>query len=148
MKRNLLQIRRKALPKSPNNAPEIIAAYKEKFVKDNYGLTIRPDGKGTMFYKHAFECSDFSYCVFGSDEVIEAALKVEPENRKIYMDGTFRVCPMGIFEQLLIIYVNIYGQVSIINSSKAYPIVILRISINVGGSLHLCIADKQNASLL
>lgn len=112
MSRNLLQIRRNALPKSPASAPEILEAYEKKFVQENYGLTMRNEGKKTNFFKHAFECADFSYCVFASDDVINAAItQVEQENRKIYMDGTFRVYPMGKFQQLLIIYVNIHGQV-------------------------------------
>lgn len=113
MSRNLLQIRRHALPKSPTTSAEITAVYEDKFVQDNYGLTLRNEGKRTNFFKHAFECADFSYCIFASDDVIDAALSnVDVGDRKIYMDGTFRVCPMGKFQQLLIIYVNIFGQVS------------------------------------
>lgn len=114
MKRNLLKIRNKILPKSPSNVPEIIASFQSDFVRENYGLTIRAEGsERTMFFKNAVECEEYSYYLFASDEIVDAVKKnIDVSRRQYIFDATFGVCPLGSFVQFLIISTNIMGQVS------------------------------------
>lgn len=114
IKRNLLKIRSKILPKSPANVSEVTAAFENNLVRENYGLTIRTKGsERTMFYKHAFECDEYAYCLFASDDIVNALEKnVEPSRREHIFDATFGVCPPGVFTQFLILSTNFMGQVS------------------------------------
>lgn len=65
-----------------------------------------------MFYKHTFESAAHSYCVFASDDIVDAIKEhIEPSKRRFYMDATFKICPVGNFKQLLILYIDFMGQV-------------------------------------
>lgn len=113
MERGLLKIRNGTLPKSPKNCEEIINAYKVAYVIENYGMTIRESDKPrTMYYKYTFESNEHSFCIFASDEIV-AAIKehVPQDSRRYFMDATFKIVPMGIFKQLLILYAEFMGQI-------------------------------------
>lgn len=120
VKRSMYKKRNELLPKSPTNAAEIEKAFENDFVKIQYGLTIRKNKEGcdniekqTMFFKTAQECTDFSFCIFSSDEIVKSIENsTVPSERKLFTDATFKVCPKGIFKQLLIIYALIFGQVN------------------------------------
>lgn len=118
MERGLLKIRNEALPKSPKNCEEIIAAFNIPYVIENYGLTIRDGDESantpprSMYYKHTFESNEHSFCVFASDDIVKAINEhVTQDTRRYYMDATFKICPLGIFKQLLIMYVLFMGQI-------------------------------------
>lgn len=89
-------------------------------MRDNFGLTKRlepkegePSQTRTMFYKRAYECDGYAYCVFASDDVITAIHQnTEASERKIYADGTFKICPIGKFKQVLILFAELLGHVS------------------------------------
>lgn len=107
------------MPKNPTNADEIKKAYENAYVKTHYGLTIRalPDiEKQSMFFKTAQECSEYAYCIFSSDEIVkEIKENTDPNQRKLFTDGTFKICPKGIFNQVLILYTLLFGQVKLRN---------------------------------
>lgn len=113
MQRNLQKIRQKTLPKSPKDVSEIVKSFSSDFVKKHYGTTLREsDEKKTEFFKHAFQCDEYAFCIYASDDIIHAINKeILVKKRQYFMDETFKVCPMGIFEQLLIIHVNFLGQI-------------------------------------
>lgn len=115
MVRQLHKIRANTLPSSPKNIAEVLKVYKTPYVIENYGLTLRDDANvRTMFFNHAYENDDFAYCVFASLDIV-TAIKTNIQNvkdRQFFIDGTFKVCPIGIFNQLLIVHINFMGQVS------------------------------------
>lgn len=78
-----------------------------------YGMTYRKNAKNeTQFFKYAFECNEYSFCVFASDDVINSILSnFDVSIRKIYADVTFKICPIGIFTQALIVFGEIFGYV-------------------------------------
>lgn len=112
--RAMYTARQKALPKSPTNAIEIEEAFRNEYVHKNYGMTRRFNADEKRdFFKHAFECDDFAYCVFASDDVIKAITENVPiENRNLFADGTFKITPIGIFKQVLILFCKINESVS------------------------------------
>lgn len=77
---------------------------------ENYSR-VRHTGGDYFFYKGSHIGEDFSYTYFASDFIIEL-IKVhfpDTNNREFLMDATFKVCPMGEFYQLLVIYFGICG---------------------------------------
>lgn len=106
--------RRKALPKSPTSVDEIESVFKKEYVLQNYGMTHRQNSDDqTLFFKSAQQSGDAAFCVFASDDVINAFLQHQSDDkRKIYADGTFKITPIGIFKQVLIIYCEIHECVS------------------------------------
>lgn len=93
MQRSLCNIRAKALPSSPKSANDIVKIYENDFVRQNYGLTLRDtEAEKTMFFKHAFQNNDYAFCLFTSQDIVNAIKKnIEVENRQYFMDGTFKV---------------------------------------------------------
>lgn len=120
IKRTMYKKRSQLLPKSPTNATEIQKAFEDDYVKAQVGLTIRKnkDGKDdiekqTMFFKTAQDRTDFSFCLFSSGDIVKSILEsTVPSDHKFFTDATFEICPNGIFKQILIIYVLLFGQVN------------------------------------
>lgn len=109
----MYKTRRLALPKSPSTVTEIEEAFKIDFIRRYYGMTRRHNVEHKSdFFKHAFECDDFAFCVFASDDIIKAIEENEPiETRKLYADGTFKITPIGIFSQVLIVFCELHETV-------------------------------------
>lgn len=83
----------------------------------NYGMTKHDniDMPSTPFYKQTYECKEFSYCIFASDNIINGIISNIPIDRRHYlMDATFKVVPFSPFRQLLIIYVEYRSNVNAI----------------------------------
>lgn len=113
--------RRAALPQEPKNANEINAKMEEPYIQQNYGMTKRheptngepPASEPTLFFRTAFDCDEFSYCIFAAEDVISTIKdKTDSSQRTIFADGTFKICPVGQYKQVLIIFCDIYGHVS------------------------------------
>lgn len=99
-------------PESPKNINEITEFFGHPSIKSTIGQTLRNENERTTeLFKHAFECEDFSYCVFASDDVIDIIETIIIDERMYFCDGTFRVCPYGEFTQLLVLSTDICGQV-------------------------------------
>lgn len=108
LQRTLQRLRNEILPKNVSTVAGIVSAYDLPDVMLHYGTT-----KGQRpFFKTAYECSLFSYCIFASDEIIEMYEdKIPLERRDFLMDATFKVCPFGPFNQLLIVYISYLEKV-------------------------------------
>lgn len=97
---------------------EIIEAYQNEHVMANYGKTLQNQTDedalpSTKFFKKAYQCKRFSYVVFASQNIIDSMERIEPKKRKFLLDATFKVCPYGIYNQLLVIHVEHLSEVSI-----------------------------------
>lgn len=103
----------KRFPESPKNVDEIIEYFAHSSIASTTGQTLRGENeRTTSFFKHAYQCDDFSYCVFASDDVIEIINTIQPDKRMLFCDGTFHIVPHGAFSQLLILSADICGQVN------------------------------------
>lgn len=93
MQRSLCNIRAKALPSSPKSANEILKINENDFVRQNYGLTLRDnEAEKTMFFKHAFQYDEYAFCLFASQDIVNAIKDtIDVKNRQYFMDGTFKV---------------------------------------------------------
>lgn len=113
------QARRAALPKSVKTADEINDAFKVPYIWETYGRTYRmKEEDKTPFFKYAYNGPEFSFCIFASDDIIKAIEEnVDLSERKIYTDGTFKICPMGDFKQVVMLFADLHGYVSIVKFS-------------------------------
>lgn len=67
----------------------------------------------TVFYKTTHECKSFAYALFASDNIINGIkLRIPKEHRNFLLDATFKICPYGIFKQVLIVYIEHRGEVT------------------------------------
>lgn len=120
MESTLQKARRAALPKTPSKIADINELFQIPHVRENYGLSKRtskddepPKIPKTPFFDYAYECEDFGFCIFSSKDIIKDVLENTTQNeRKLFADGTFKICPMGDFKQVLIIYAELLGHVS------------------------------------
>lgn len=89
---------------------EINEAFKNPEILQCFGYTL---GSKDIFFDAAIDTGNFSFCVFSSKKMINLLNKHVP-NKKLHilMDATFRTCPFGPFNQLLILYARIHHQVS------------------------------------
>lgn len=63
----------------------------------------------------------FSNCIFSSHSSIELMEKyTEPDDRFFIMDGTFRITPHRIFNQVLVLYVR-FGIKVIFFTTRLFP---------------------------
>lgn len=112
------KVHRAALPKTPSKVSDINKLFEIPHVLQNYGMTKRiskepPNIPPTKFFDHAYECDEFAFCIFSSKDIIKAVLEhTEKDERKLFADGTFKICPMGDFSQVLIIFAELLGHVS------------------------------------
>lgn len=81
---------------------------------ESYGSTLQTfDLKGDelpeklRFFDTAYECKDYAYCVLSSKQTIELVENnMKANERHVLMDATFRITPVGPFNQLLILYIR------------------------------------------
>lgn len=113
--------RNEVLPKSPKTCQEIIDAYNDETVMRKYGTTLQ-NGEdqdhltSKSFFKHAHNAKSFSYVVFGSENIIQSIKNQIPvDKRKFLLDATFKVCPYGPFNQLLIIHIEHLNEVTFLS---------------------------------
>lgn len=107
--RALQLIRCDALPKNPLDASHISNMFDRNDVLELLGKT----KGGQLFFDGILEGPDYSECFFSSKKSIEIFETNElPGERKIMIDGTFDVVPLGSYKQLLIIYAVYMGKVN------------------------------------
>lgn len=103
VKRSMYRAMSKILPKNAPDVESILRAYDDPDYMEKYGTTV----SGKHFFRHGYSCEQFSYCIFASEEIIELFQTAIPiERRHFLMDATFKICPFGRFNQILIIYVS------------------------------------------
>lgn len=99
---SLNRFRIRHLPKNASNVAEINAAFGRDDVMAKFGITSRKK----PFFRTAYACALFEYCIFASDDIVKRILADIPKDRRNYlMDATFKICPHGVFKQLLIIHI-------------------------------------------
>lgn len=99
------------MPNSPQTPEDILKMFGAENIMSTYGKSL---GKGKPFFVDTNIEKDFSYTIFKSEGVCES-IKTLPNAQKKYMlDGTFKSCPQGSYNQLLIIYIEYYDHVSIL----------------------------------
>lgn len=110
IERSLRLIRSEVFPRPPKTIQEVIAAFNMKTIMDSFGSSYYD--KPTPFFKTAFHCEEFAYCIFSSDNIVNMIQRhIAPIRRHFLIDATFKVCPFGEFYQLLIIYVSYVDNV-------------------------------------
>lgn len=109
MGRTLQNIRSSTMSQPPQNADEIKAVFLQLEFFEEFGRSKHDEKRD--FFKVAFSCNEFQYCIFASDTIIDQMR--EMPDRTILMDATFKVVPCGEFKQLLIIYVGYLNKVCI-----------------------------------
>lgn len=115
--RTLYRDRLVNMPHNAQDVPSIVVAYSKQDIVSKFGTT----ASGHSFFKTAYECAEFSYCIFASDEIIKMFQEGIPQDRrKFAMDATFKICPFGVFKQILIIYVSYLDAVNIFFSSFSH----------------------------
>lgn len=111
LKRSVQRARVFSLPKNVIDAESVRGAFSTPKTMEKFGLT----NSNRTFYKDAVTVSGvhgFQYVVFASDEIIAQFQSAIPVNKRaFFMDATFKVCPFGVFNQLLIIYVSYMDRV-------------------------------------
>lgn len=83
----------------------------------NYGMSLQNETDAdalpsSEFYKTTYKCKGFSYVVFASQNIVDSIAELSVEKRKFLMDATFKVCPYGIHNQLLVVHVEHLNEVS------------------------------------
>lgn len=64
------------------------------------------------FFNGPVQTEQYAFCVFSSKYIIDLIEKhIDVNNRCYSLDGTFKVVPVGPFNQLLIFYVNYIEKV-------------------------------------
>lgn len=108
LKRSVQRARAYKLPQNVIDVAAINDAFSRPETMATYGMT----KANKVFFKTAYECAAFSYCVFASDDIIERFQERIPKDRRHFlMDATFKICPFGVFNQILIIYVSYVDRV-------------------------------------
>lgn len=113
MERNLCRIKNKIYPKQPETAAEIERLFCEQEIIQEFGYNLSNTERFYMNTVHIPE--KYAFTIFGSiDSINLVKEKINPNNRKILMDGTFKVTPhpYGCSSQLLIIFVEYENNVS------------------------------------
>lgn len=109
--RTLRDCRKSRFGRSPLSAMEIKTAFDNAIIRNDLGCSLF--GQNEPLYNDILIEKDFTNCVFSSAKSI-ALIKefVEPHERFFLMDATFRVTPIGDFEQVLVLYVQFGIKVS------------------------------------
>lgn len=147
MKRTFQRCREIAMPK-PKTAKEVIKVYGMQKIMKLYGTTISPSVPET-FYDTTHECDSFAYTVYSSKKAIalmEAHIPID--ERFLYIDATFKVCPKSVYQQLLIIFVEHHKQVKLYEIISFHCIQFDYIQFDFfrkGYAISICIDDPQNS---
>lgn len=83
-----------------------------------FGLT-KDDANPMHFFTACIAEENYSFCLFSSEKSINLVKEnIQPAQRRYLMDATFKIIPKGCFKQLLIIYIEYFGEVSNFYSIK------------------------------
>lgn len=100
-------------PPSSKSVAEILAAFEDPDIMETFGSSKHQEAR--PFFITAREEERFSYCIFASKKSIELMeANIQEKDRCFLVDATFKVVPNGIFNQLLIIFVEYINMVKIL----------------------------------
>lgn len=109
--RGLQKIRSLGVPKAPINIAEIRSAINRVEIFETYCRTMHTEIR-ELFLDHLYEGKDFSYCIFSSKKIMQLIEeKIVVRDRHYFIDGTFKVVPLGCFTQLLVFHVAKFDTV-------------------------------------
>lgn len=117
VKRGLYYIRNKLLPDSPKTIEDIVAAFERPDVEKTIGSSKHsadiPFYVGCHEEKNQNDEHSFAYCVFKSQYTIDLIDQHIPNKneRDILLDATFKCCPFGPFNQLLLLHFRYQDKV-------------------------------------
>lgn len=122
-RRNLYRIKSGAMPSSPQTSAEVASAFENEVIMHTFGMTVPSGGvPANAFYRTVFSNTNFAYCVFASQPIINRVAEMPQERRHYFMDGTFRVVPFGSFNQLLVIHASFFEKVGCLSVSLSLPL--------------------------
>lgn len=112
IQRNYQKLANKQFLISPKTA-DVIKAFQDEVTLKKFGYTKHTGDDASTFFKICCDAKDFAYCLFCSDKIINLMKENIPSNveRKILVDATFSVLPIGSFKQLLIIHIEYFETV-------------------------------------
>lgn len=101
--------------KQPKTPADVKNLFQQDAVLNDLGHTRHKGSDRKPFYKICHDEEDFAYCVFASDTNIQKIKENIPNisKRKIIIDATFAMLPIGCFKQLLLINIDYMDRVSI-----------------------------------
>jgi hypothetical protein len=147
MERNLLRIQNRVFPRSPKTSNSIKIAFEDPQIMMNFGKTKHEDPRD--FFKTVFDTPQFSYCIFASNAVIDLMEKTIPvSERSFLMDATFKICPLGQFNQLLIIAVEYANRVNILKFVLKYLFLTLLHIFLTDCAFYFCFNEQKNKRML
>lgn len=112
IQRGLQKIVSRNLVTSPKTALQTIEAFNLEHVWNDFGLS-KDNLKPRHFFTAAIKEENYSFCLFSSLKTIDLIKGNIPASKRTYlMDGTFKIVPHGCFQQLLVIYVEYFEEVS------------------------------------
>lgn len=92
--------------KSPKTPLEVIEAFQIESIWANYGLS-RHKKQPRPFFKACISEPEFAYCIFASEAIMQGINdNISAGQRRYLIDGTFKVVPLGCFNQLIVIYIQ------------------------------------------
>lgn len=103
----------KVFAASPKTPTDVVSMFQKENIFTNFGLTLHEGQEKTAFFKVCHDSKDFAYCVFGSDKIVKLINENIPDNnnKKILIDGTFSIVPLGCFKQLILLQIKYYEKV-------------------------------------
>lgn len=105
--RTLRDLRKTKFARSPKTAIEIENEFQKESVMNELGFSLCQE-KG-LLYNGIDIGEEYCNCFFSSAKSISLVKENIDRNERFFlMDGTFRVTPNGIFQQLLVLYIQ-YG---------------------------------------
>lgn len=108
--RTLQKIRNHAFPTNPKDCAEIIAAFENQNIMDSIGRSQHVSKYA--FFNGAVKTEEHSFCVFSSKHIMDLIEKrIESGRREYMLDATFKVVPIGPFNQLLIFHIKYIQKV-------------------------------------
>lgn len=113
IEKTLRNYRKTKYGKSPTTAEEIQMEFEKPEVFEDLGRSKFRE-HGILFNEIDIQ-ENFTNCTFSSAKSIQLVKdNLEPQERFFIMDGTFRIAPHGIFQQVLIIHVVYVLKVSML----------------------------------
>lgn len=119
MERNLYKIHKDVMPVAPKTPGEVLKMFGMEHIMNTYGKSL---DEGHIFYVDTVIEEDFSYTIFKSKGICNIIDRLPKAQRKFLLDGTFKSCPRGSYDQLLIIYLEYYNHVrfTVPNGAKIF----------------------------
>lgn len=101
--KTLSTIRKMKYGKNPTNGTEILEEFQKEHISKQLGFSLLKDG--AQFFNGAVITDKFENCFFSSRKCIDLIIENVSEAKRFFiLDGTFRITPKGIWQQVLILH--------------------------------------------